>query len=97
MRSLVSALLALLLLAAPAASLAADVTQDFPVKGWSCEGCSARTASAVKAVKVVRTAKADFARKLVAVAFDDAQTSADAIRAAIEKAGFGCPLPQKKQ
>ncbi len=95
-RILTAVVLALLLLGAPAAALAADVSQDFPVKGWSCEGCCARTEDAVKAVKGVKSVKASYEKKLVAVTFDDAATSADAIRAAIEKAGFGCPLPKRK-
>lgn len=87
--------LALAFLAAPAVAMAMDVSQDFPVKGWCCADCTPRTEKSVAAVKGVKSAKANYEKKILAVTFDDAQTGPDAIAAAIEKSGFSCPLKKK--
>lgn len=76
------------------AASAKEVTQDFSVQGWSCEGCCGKTEKAVQEVKGVKSAKADYEKKLVRVTFDDATAKPEAIKGAIEKAGFGCPMPK---
>lgn len=96
MRGIVSTLLSLSLLVTVGTASAAVVTKDFQVKGWACEGCCGRTEKAIKEVHGVTAVRADYAKKLVTVTFDDAKANADKIRAAIEKAGFSCPLPKRK-
>ncbi|MEK6606431.1 MAG: heavy-metal-associated domain-containing protein [Myxococcota bacterium] len=96
MRASFTLVLGLILLVAPAAALAKEISRELAVDGWTCEGCAARTEKVVRALKGVKDAKANLDKKLVAVTYDDAQTGPDAIRAAITKAGFSCPLPKSK-
>jgi periplasmic mercuric ion binding protein len=80
------AALASLLLSVPA--LAKDATATVKVKGWHCAGCAGETEAALEKVKGVKSAKADFDKHEVVVAYDDAQTKPAQIDKAIVKAGY---------
>ncbi len=80
------AVLSSLLLSVPA--LAKETTATVKVKGWHCAGCAGETEAALKQVKGVKSAKADFDKHTVVVAYDDAQTKPAQIDKAIAKAGY---------
>jgi copper chaperone CopZ len=75
-----------LLLAAP--SFANEATTTVKVKGWHCSGCAGETESAVKQVKGVKSATANFDKHTVVVAYDDTQAKPGQIESAIAKAGY---------
>ncbi|MHB8419009.1 MAG: heavy-metal-associated domain-containing protein [Myxococcales bacterium] len=85
MKSTIAAL-ASLVLSLPA--FAKEATATVKVKGWHCAGCAGETEAALKQVKGVKSAKADFDKHTVVVAYDDAQTGAPQIDKAIAKAGY---------
>ena len=86
-KTLVAALsIAPLLFAVP--SFAKEATTTVKVKGWHCAGCAGETETALKQVKGVKTATADFDKKLVVVAYDDSQAKPGQIEQAIAKAGY---------
>ena len=67
-----TAVLASLFLSLPA--LGKEATATVKVKGWHCAGCAGETEAALQKVKGVKSAKADFDKHTVVVAYDDAQT-----------------------
>jgi copper chaperone CopZ len=75
-----------LLLAAP--SFAKETSTTVKVKGWHCSGCAGETETALKQVKGVKTATADFDKHTVVVAYDDSQAKPSQIEQAISKAGY---------
>lgn len=91
MRLLVAIALAFTLSSGPA--LAAEVTRDFQVTGWSCGGCAKKTASIVRKLPGVRAATPDVDRATLTVSFEDTAIAAADIAAAIRAAGYSCPVP----
>jgi copper chaperone CopZ len=75
-----------LLLSAPA--FAKETTATVKVKGWHCAGCAGDTENALKQVKGVKNATADFDKHTVVVAYDDSQAKPGQIEQAISKAGY---------
>jgi copper chaperone CopZ len=69
-------------------SFAKETTTTVKVKGWHCAGCAGETETAVKEVKGVKNATADFDKHTVVVAYDDAQAKPGQIEKAISKAGY---------
>ena len=63
-------------------------TEVVAVSGMHCGGCERTVSLAVAALPGVGSAQADFVAEEVAVTFDPARTSLDAIRAAVRRAGF---------
>jgi len=70
------------------AALAAEKTESLGVSGWHCGGCAAKTESALREVKGVRTASADKTKKQVTVTYDDTQAKRADLEKAIAEAGF---------
>jgi copper chaperone len=64
-------------------------TTTLDVKGMSCQGCVASVARVLKAVPGVSDANVVLKPGTATVTYDPAQTSAPALRAAIEHAGYG--------
>ncbi len=58
------------------------------VSGWHCAMCPAKTEAAVKKVRGVQDAQADFDKKTLAVTYDDGKTGPKKIERAVVKAGF---------
>ncbi len=79
-------LAAVLSLSLPA--LAKEVSTTVKVRGWHCAGCAQETEDAVKQVKGVKTATADFDKHTVVVGYDDALAKPAQIQRAIAKAGY---------
>jgi mercuric ion binding protein len=82
------AALSMLTLAVAAPSFAKETTTTVKVKGWHCAGCAGETEEALKEVKGVKKATADFDKKQVVVAYDDSKAKPSQIEAAITKAGY---------
>jgi Cu+-exporting ATPase len=70
------------------AAFAAEKTESLGVSGWHCGGCAAKTESALREVKGVRTASADKTKKQVTVTYDDTQAKRADLEKAIAEAGF---------
>lgn len=58
------------------------------IDGMTCGGCVASVHTATGDIDGLDTMTVDLADKLATVTFDDSKTSAEAIAAAIEEAGF---------
>ncbi len=86
MKKLIIAAIAPLMLSAT--SFAKETTTTVKVKGWHCAGCAGETETALKQVKGVKTATADFDKHTVVVAYDDSQAKQGQIEQAIAKAGY---------
>ncbi len=63
-------------------------TKVFRVPGMSCGHCRMAITQAVKALDGVSEVLVDLGSKEVTVTFDPAKTTPDAIRTAIEEAGY---------
>lgn len=61
----------------------------FPVTGMSCAACAARVGKVLEAAPGVENAAVNFAAATVAVEFDPAKTSPEALRKAVADAGYG--------
>lgn len=84
-----TALIAFLLAASVAGSaFAAERTESLQVTGWHCGGCAAKTESALRDVKGVRSASADKAHNKVTVTYDDAKVKRGDLEKAVAEAGF---------
>jgi copper chaperone len=59
------------------------------VKGMNCQGCVASVTRVLKAVPGVSDATVVLKPGTATVTYDPAQTSASALRSAIENAGYG--------
>jgi len=70
------------------AALAAPKTETLRVSGWHCENCSARTESALKAVKGVTAVSADKKTDAVTVTYDDSKVKRADLEKAVAKSGF---------
>ena len=58
------------------------------VEGMSCNHCKQAVETAVKKLTGMTAAEVDLAAKTLTVEFDNAQTSTEEIRQAVEEAGF---------
>ena len=70
---------------------AAERSLPLKVEGWHSKGDAYKAEAAVRAVKGVKSATADFASKQLTVVFDDAAASEAQVRKAIADAGFKVP------
>ena len=66
----------------------ATQTRIINIDGMTCGGCVASVHTATGDIDGLDTMTVDLADKLATVTFDDSKTSAEAISAAIEEAGF---------
>ena len=66
----------------------ATQTRIIDIDGMTCGGCVASVHTATGDIDGLDTMTVDLADKLATVTFDDSKTSAEAIAAAIEEAGF---------
>ncbi|HCH26124.1 MULTISPECIES: heavy-metal-associated domain-containing protein [Psychrobacter] len=66
----------------------ATQTRIINIDGMTCGGCVASVHTATGDIDGLDTMTVDLADKLATVTFDDSKTSAEAIAAAIEEAGF---------
>lgn len=64
------------------------IKTTFPVLGMSCAACAARIEKTLNAAAGVQNAAVNFAAADVAVAYDPQQTSPEALREAVQKAGY---------
>jgi P-type Cu+ transporter len=65
--------------------------QQLPIEGMTCAACVRRVEKALSKVPGVAEATVNLATERASVRFDPALTSADALRGAIEQAGYGVP------
>jgi copper chaperone CopZ len=63
-------------------------TEVIAVRGMHCGGCERSVSHAVKAVRGVASARADFVAEEVEVTYDPAETSLEAILSAVRDSGF---------
>ena len=63
--------------------------KKFSVTGMSCAACSAAVEKAVGRLDGVESAQVNLLAKSMACVYDESKTGADAVIAAVEKAGFG--------
>ena len=63
--------------------------EQFAVTGMTCAACSGRVHKAVAALGGVAAVQVNFLKNSLSVSFDESLTSAGAIAAAVEKAGYG--------
>ena len=80
------ALAAALLL--PLSAGADEKTVTFKVVGWHSKGDAYKTEVAVRSVKGVSNASADFAQMTLAVTYEDSQASRQQLEKAIGDAGY---------
>lgn len=64
------------------------ITATVIVNGMTCDGCVKSVTKALKSVHGVREAKVDLAGAKATVTFDEATTSENALKKAIEEAGY---------
>ena len=93
MRLLFAALVGLI---ASVAALAAERTATFAVENMTCSTCPLTIEVAVKKVDGVKDVRVNYERKTATVAYDDARTTAQAIAAAMNDAGFPATLISSK-
>jgi copper chaperone CopZ len=73
---------------APATAFAGTTQTTVKVTGWHCAGCAEETADAVKKVKGVKSADADFDKGEVVVAYDDTKAKPADFAKAVKKSGY---------
>ena len=64
-------------------------TEVLRVTGMTCGGCSANVTQTLKAVSGVRDVKVSLAAGEAIVIFDEQKASFDALRSALQRAGYG--------
>ena len=67
---------------------AAEKTVTIKVMGWHSKGDAYKTEVAVRAVKGVSNASADYARTIIVVTYDDQQVTPQQLDKAIGDAGY---------
>jgi copper chaperone CopZ len=67
---------------------AADKSVTLKIAGWHSKGDAYKTEGAVRAVKGVKSATGDAARKELAVVFDDAVATQAQVESAVVGAGY---------
>jgi copper chaperone CopZ len=72
----------------PAAARAAEKTVTFKVAGWHSKGDAYKTEVAVRSVKGVSSASANFAQMTLVVTYEDSQASRQQLEKAIGDAGY---------
>jgi P-type Cu+ transporter len=82
------AVLALAAFAFIPAAFAGQTQTTVKVSGWHCAGCAEETADAIKKVKGVKSADADFDKNEVVVAYDDSKAKPADFEKAIKKSGY---------
>ena len=70
------------------AALAAEQSVTLKIAGWHSKGDAYKAQSAVQAVKGVRTATPDLAKKELVVVFDDAAATQAQVEKAVTDAGY---------
>jgi copper chaperone CopZ len=75
-------------LSLPPAARAAEKTDTIKIVGWHSKGDAYKTEVAVRSVKGVSNASADYARTVVVVTYDDKQASRQQVEKAIGDAGY---------
>ncbi|MFL5312039.1 MAG: heavy-metal-associated domain-containing protein [Myxococcales bacterium] len=75
-------------LSVPPAALAAEKTETIKVAGWHSKGDAYKTEVAVRAVKGVSNASADYARTVIVVTYDDQQATRQQLDKAVGDAGY---------
>jgi mercuric ion binding protein len=78
--------LAVLLMAAVA--MAKEVTTEIKVSGMTCQACAISVQKSLEKVKGVKRADVSSNKGFATVVYDDAQTSEQQLRDAIDKTGF---------
>jgi copper chaperone CopZ len=73
---------------APLAGRAAERTETVKVAGWHSKGDAYKTEVAVRAVKGVANATANYEQKAIAVTYDDKQATRQQLEKAIADAGY---------
>ena len=63
-------------------------TATITVKGMTCGGCVNSVTKALKGVNGVQEANVDLEGQKATVTFDEAKTSVDALKEAVEDAGY---------
>lgn len=81
----------LFLLAVAGLASAAPKSETLKTSGWHSKGDAFKTEAALRAVKGVTKASADFGAKTVTVEFDDAQVQRAQLEKAIADAGYATP------
>ena len=66
----------------------AEQTRIINIDGMTCGGCVASVHTATADIEGLNTISIELADNLATVSFDDSKTSAEAIAAAIDDAGF---------
>jgi periplasmic mercuric ion binding protein len=67
---------------------AAEKTETIKVAGWHSKGDAYKTEAALRAVKGVSNASADFAKGSVTVTYEDTQASRQRLEKAVSDAGY---------
>lgn len=63
-------------------------TLTLRISGMTCGGCTATVGKVLRAVNGVQQAQADLAAATATITYDETQTDAAALIAAVENAGF---------
>lgn len=71
--------------------------KTFAIEGMTCTACASAVERATKKLPGVETSSVNFATEKLNIAYDPAQTTPQAITAAIEKAGYKAALPSVTQ
>lgn len=77
--------------------MAKDVTQDYAVSGWSCQGCGDKTVAAIKKVNGIKEAKADASKNTLTVTFDDEVIKTEAVAEEVKKVGYSCSMKKEEK
>jgi len=75
-------------LSLPPAARAAEKTETIKVVGWHSKGDAYKTEVAVRAVKGVSNASADYTRTIIVVTYDDKQATRQQLDKAVGDAGY---------
>ena len=75
-------------LSVPPAARAAEKTETIKVVGWHSKGDAYKTEVAVRAVKGVSNASADYTRTIIVVTYDDKQATRQQLDKAVGDAGY---------
>ncbi len=69
-------------------------TETLKVTGMTCGGCAGKVTNALKAVAGVSDVEVSLSEGVVRVQFNEQQTGASQLQAAIEQAGYGAKPAQ---
>ncbi len=69
--------------------------EEITVTGMTCASCSARVEKVVGNLAGVKTANVNLATEKLHLEYDDGQVSFDAVRKAVEEAGYGLERGEK--